>query len=71
MVRRCICKREAGERAEGQNGEIEPLGLDFERAVGNGGEYEWGEVVRWCGGAGEVAVVVGGVAFANARWEKG
>ena len=45
MARRCIRKREAGEGAEGQNGEIEPLGLDFERAVGNGGRYQWGEVV--------------------------
>src|ERR1700685_4499418 len=46
MVRRCIRKREAGEGAEGQNGEIEPLGLDFKRAVGDGGRDQWGEVVR-------------------------
>ena len=33
-VRKC----EAGEGAEGPKSEIEPLGLDFRRAVGNGGE---------------------------------
>ena len=41
-----VRKREAGEGAEGQNGEIEPLGLDFKGAIGNGGGDQWGEVVR-------------------------
>jgi hypothetical protein len=43
---RYIGKREAGEGAEGQNGEIEPLGLDFEGAIGNGGGGQWVEAVR-------------------------
>jgi hypothetical protein len=37
VVGRCIRKCEAGEGAEGPKSEIEPLGLDFGRAVGNGG----------------------------------
>ena len=36
-VGRCVCKCEAGEGAEGPKSEIEPLGLDFRCAVGNGG----------------------------------
>jgi hypothetical protein len=32
-----VRKREAGEGAEGPKSEIEPLGLDSRRAVGNGG----------------------------------
>ena len=35
MVRRCVCKHEAGEGGEGQNCEIEPLGFDFEPAIRN------------------------------------
>ena len=46
MVRRCDRKREVGEGAEGQNGEIKPLGLDFGCAVENEGGDPWGEVVR-------------------------
>jgi hypothetical protein len=49
MVRRCVHKREAGEGGEGQNCEIEPLGFDFERAIGNRGRDRWGEVARWRG----------------------
>jgi hypothetical protein len=45
MVGRHVRKREVEEGAEGQNGVIEPLGLDFGRAVGNGGGERWGEVV--------------------------
>ena len=45
MVGRHVRKREVEEGAEGQNGVIEPLGLDFGRAVGNGSGYQWGEVV--------------------------
>ena len=37
VVGRCVCKCEAGEGAEGPKSEIEPLGLDFRRAIGNGG----------------------------------
>ena len=37
VVRCCVCKCEVGEGAEGPKSEIEPLGLDFRRAVGNGG----------------------------------
>ena len=37
VVGHCPRKREAGEGAEGQKTEIEPLGLDFGGAVGNGG----------------------------------
>ena len=33
----CVCKCEAGEGAEGPKSEIEPLGLDFRRAIKNGG----------------------------------
>jgi hypothetical protein len=51
-VGRCVRKREAGERAEGQKSEIEPLGLDFGRAVRNGHGCRWGEVVQWCGWGG-------------------
>ena len=43
-----VRKREAGEGAEGQKWEIEPLGLDFRHAVGNGGGSQWGEMVGWC-----------------------
>ena len=51
MVRHCICKHNVGEGAKGQNGKIEPLGLNFGHTVGNGGGG------RWCGGADEVVVV--------------
>jgi len=37
VVGHCVRKCEAGEGAEGPKSEIEPLGLDFRRAVGNGG----------------------------------
>jgi hypothetical protein len=47
MVRRCIRKHEAGEGGEGQNCEIELLGFDLKRAIGNWGRDQWGEVVRW------------------------
>ena len=49
MLKRCVRKREVGEGAERQNCEMEPLGFDFERAVGGGGGYQWGKVVRWRG----------------------
>jgi hypothetical protein len=37
VVGRCVRKCEAGEGAEGPKSEIEPLGLDFRRTIGNGG----------------------------------
>jgi hypothetical protein len=48
MVVWCVGEPRAGEEW-GQKSEIEPLGLDFRRAVGNGDEYWWGEVVQWGG----------------------
>jgi hypothetical protein len=50
-----------GEGAEGQKYEIEPLGLDFGHAIGNGGEEQWQEVGQWWWG----------IAFTKARREKG
>jgi hypothetical protein len=47
VVGRYVCKCEVGEGVEGQNYEIEQLGLDFRRAVGNGGGYQWRETVGW------------------------
>ena len=49
MVGRHVRKHEVGEGAESQNCEMEPLGFDFERAVGVGGGDQWGKVVRWRG----------------------
>jgi hypothetical protein len=40
VVARCVRECEAGEGAEGPESEIEPLGLNFERAIRNGGG-EW------------------------------
>jgi hypothetical protein len=45
VVGRYIHKYEAEEGAEGQNYEIEPLGLDSGRAVGKGGSISVGETV--------------------------
>ena len=45
MVGRHVHKHEVEEGAEGQNGVIEPLGLDFGRTVKNGSGGRWGEVV--------------------------
>src|ERR1700691_3130491 len=57
-------KCEAGEGGWGQKAQTEPLGLDFGRAVGNGGGERWGEVVgrRIRGGDG-----VGAPGSRNAR----
>jgi hypothetical protein len=49
VVGRYFRKCEAGKGAEGQNGEIELLGLDFGRAIKNGDGDQRGNVVRWCG----------------------
>ena len=46
MVGHYVGKRKVGEGTEGQNGEIKPLGLNFEGAIGNGGGDQWGEVVQ-------------------------
>ena len=63
-----FAKREAGEGGWGQKPQTEPLGLDFGRAVGNGGGERWGEVVgrRIRGGDG-----VGAPGSRNVRLGKG
>jgi len=45
VVGRCVRKCKAGEGAEGPKSEIEPLGLNFRCAIGNGVESSEG---RWC-----------------------
>ena len=48
VVGRGVRKCKAGEGAEGQKWEIEPLGLDFGCAVGSGAGEQWEEVQQLC-----------------------
>ena len=48
VVGRGVRKREAGEGAEGQKWEIEPLRRDFGCAVGSGAGEQWEEVQHLC-----------------------